>query len=49
MKDLGFKATLSCYERMNYITREPECLFQLGRYNRHGALSTEEFMKKAGI
>ena len=49
LKDLGWKATLSCYERMNYITREPECLFQLGRYNRHGALSTEEFMKKAGI
>lgn len=50
LKDLGFKATLSCYERINYITRgNPECLFQLGRYNRHGALSTEEFMKKAGI
>lgn len=49
LRELGFKATLSCYERMNYITREPQCLFQLGRYNRHGALTTAEFMKKAGI
>lgn len=49
LKSLGFRATLSCYERLNYITREPECLFQLGRYNRHGALTTAQFMKKVGI
>ena len=49
LKSLGFRATLSCYEPLNYITREPECLFQLGRYNRHGARTTAQFMKKAGI
>ena len=29
LKSLGFRATLSCYERLNYITREPECLFSI--------------------
>jgi hypothetical protein len=44
---MGFSAAFSCYERPNYITRDPDCLFTLDRYNRSGHLSTEQFMEKA--
>ena len=47
LKELGFKASLSCEEKCNYITRDPECLFLLGRYNRPSGISNREFMKKA--
>ena len=49
VKALGFKASLSCYEKPNCITRDPDCLYELNRYNRANGLSTEKFMKKAGI
>lgn len=45
----GFLTSLSCYERVNKITRDKECLYQLGRFNRPDHLSTEEFMKKIKI
>ena len=45
--DMGFQATLNCYERPNYITKDPKCLFGLNRYNRSGGISTDKFMKKA--
>lgn len=44
IRECGFLVTLTCYERMNYITRDPGCLLGLSRYNRSGAYSTEEFM-----
>lgn len=43
----GFLMTLNCYERPNYIIRDPECLYGINRYNRSGAYSTEEFMSLA--
>ena len=46
LKSMGFAASYSCYERPNYITRDPDCLFTLDRYNRSGYTSTEEFMKR---
>ena len=49
MKRLGFLATLSCYEHKNYIVRDPECLYSLGRYNRPGTISTEKFMKRVNL
>ena len=45
LKELGFSATLTCCERKNIIT-DASSLFELGRFNRDGRLSTEEFMKK---
>lgn len=37
IRDLGFRASLSCAQKLNHITRDPECLFMLGRYLRpHG-------------
>ncbi|NLT10634.1 MAG: polysaccharide deacetylase family protein [Ruminococcus sp.] len=46
LREMGFLVTLTCYERMNYITRDPDCLFGLDRYNRSGLLSTEEYMSR---
>lgn len=47
LKEMGFLCTLTCYEKMNYITKDPDCLYGLGRYNRPSGISTQEFMKKA--
>lgn len=46
LKKLGFKATLNCYEKPNYITKDLDCLFGLNRYNRSAKYSTSEYMKK---
>lgn len=45
IRDSGFLMTLTCREQPNYITRDPECLYGIGRYNRSGLYSTEEFMR----
>ena len=34
LKDLGFKASFSCEEKMNLITRDPKCLFGIYRFLR---------------
>lgn len=47
LRELGFAATLTCVERPNYITRSPESLYLLGRYNRPAGMSTYRFMQKA--
>lgn len=46
LKELGFLCSFTCYERPNYITGDPDCLFGLDRYNRSGTISTEEFMER---
>lgn len=46
MKKLGFRCTLSCEERHNIITRNPECLYLLGRYNRPSGISATAFFAK---
>lgn len=46
MKKMGFRCTLSCEERHNVITRDPECLYLLGRYNRPSGISTDAFFAK---
>lgn len=45
LREQGILVTLTCYEEPNYITRDPKCLYGLGRYNRSGFYSTEEFMQ----
>lgn len=47
LRDMGFLATLTCRELPNLITRDPDCLYGLGRYNRSGLISTEAYMKRA--
>lgn len=49
VKKMGFQASLTCYEKPNFITQDPQCLYQLNRYNRAASYSTEKIMKKIGI
>ncbi len=44
IRDGGFLMTLTCRELPNYITRDPNCLYGIGRYNRSGLYSTEQYM-----
>ncbi len=46
IKDLGFKASLSCEKGVNYITKDTECLYLLKRNNRPSNISTEQFFKE---
>ncbi|MDO4567405.1 MAG: polysaccharide deacetylase family protein [Clostridia bacterium] len=48
LRDAGFTATLTCREKLNRVSG-PDSLYALGRYNRDGSLSTEEFMRRVGI
>jgi len=44
--DMGFRALLSCNEWVSKITRgKPECLHNLGRFNRDGHWSTEKLLE----
>lgn len=46
LKGLGFRCTLGCSEKMNTITRNPDCLFLLGRFNRPSGISSSAFFAK---
>lgn len=47
LKELGFLGTFNCTEKPNYITKSPDTLFGINRYNRPSGISTGQFMKKA--
>lgn len=46
LKSMGFRVTLNCFEKPNYITRDPDCLYSLNRYNRPAYISSEDFFGK---
>ena len=46
IKELGFKASLSCEEGINKITKNPNSLYLLKRYNRPSYISTYNFFQK---
>lgn len=46
IRDMGFKASLSCTEGMNCITHDKDCLYLLKRWNRPGGKDTVEFFEK---
>lgn len=46
IKELGFKASLSCEEGINKITKNPNSLYLLKRYNRPSYVSTYSIFKK---
>lgn len=46
IKSLGFQAALTCQEKWNYITGDPEQLFHLNRYNRPHDLSAQAILEK---
>lgn len=45
IKNLGFKVTLSCEERVSTVTRAPESLYYLGRYLRPSGVNSESFFE----
>lgn len=43
LKSMGFKMSLSCNEGINNISKDPNSLFLLKRYNRPSGISTADF------
>ena len=48
LRSLGFRATLTCYERVSVVAGVDD-LFSLGRFNRPSGVSAAAFFKKVGI
>lgn len=46
ISEMGFGVILTCEERVNKITCDPQCLMGIGRYNRSGKYTTEKFFDK---
>lgn len=46
VRELGLRASLGCGERVNRITRDPQCLYGLGRFNRPANAARETFMNR---
>ena len=49
LQSLGFRAALTCNERVNRLVRDPAVLFSLGRIHRASHYSTAAFMQKFGL
>jgi peptidoglycan/xylan/chitin deacetylase (PgdA/CDA1 family) len=46
IRGLGFSATFSCRERINRVTRDPESLYDLGRFLRPSGVSSQTFFEQ---
>lgn len=46
LQDMGFLCTLGCEEKPNIITRDPACLYEMGRFNRAAGESTEQYLQR---
>lgn len=46
LQEMGYRVTYITEDRVNLITKDPDCLYQLKRYKRPAGISTEEFMAK---
>ncbi len=46
LKKIGFVCTLTCTEKPNVINKNPESLFELGRYRRNQNESVDNLMKR---
>jgi peptidoglycan/xylan/chitin deacetylase (PgdA/CDA1 family) len=49
LKNLGFQASLTCQYKMNYITKNPECLYCMGRYLRSSGTTSEQYFTKINV
>lgn len=47
LKNMGFSAALTCEEKLNYITGDPEQLYHLKRFNRPHGKSAQQILEKA--
>lgn len=48
IKELGYKASFSCTEKMNYVTKDKDCLYEMGRYLRKSSYSTKTLFERMG-
>lgn len=46
IKEMGFKCTMTCTEKPNTVTKNPDCLYGLGRYRRDSKESMEKLLKR---
>lgn len=46
IKDMNFKCTLICEERVNYITKDKNSLYMLGRFLRPNDITSDELFSK---
>lgn len=46
LREMGFQASFSCEEKIHYITRDPECLYKIKRFNRPHDMNTADFFQK---
>ena len=46
LKKMGFLVTFSCFEGVNTVTHDSDCLYMLKRYNRDGRLTTSQLFSK---
>lgn len=46
IKELGFRATLTCESRVNRITRDADCLYSLGRYLRPAGVTSKAYFDR---
>ncbi len=46
IRDMGFQATFSCEEKIHYITKDPESLYKIKRFNRPHNINTSDFFAK---
>ncbi|MBQ7097819.1 MAG: polysaccharide deacetylase family protein [Clostridia bacterium] len=44
IKELGFQATLSCENKTNFLTHDPECLYMLNRFIRTPSVSVKDIL-----
>ena len=49
LKEIGFRASMTCEEKWNLITKDPGCLFGMGRFLRPEGLSSNAYFKKIGV
>ncbi|MGN0558841.1 MAG: polysaccharide deacetylase family protein [Acutalibacteraceae bacterium] len=48
VEKLGFSVTLTCTEKLNYITRDKNCLYELGRFLRDEKEETSHLFERIG-
>lgn len=46
LKEMGFLSTLGCEKKINVISKDPDCLYNLCRFLRPSGISSETFFEK---
>lgn len=46
LKDIGFRCTIGCTSRINKISKDPECLYNLCRFIRFPNIQSEKYFEK---